>query len=88
VSAGRRCPHCGGDLSRPKVSLTERQRKLLEYIAAHRDRHGEAPSLEEMREAMGRRSTSGVHAMLDRLEERGHIARMRGRVRAIEIIAA
>jgi SOS-response transcriptional repressor LexA len=65
--------------------MTRRQAELLRFIetalAANR---GVAPSLEEMRVALGFNSRSSVHRLLVRLEERGHIVRRRG-ARAIEI---
>lgn len=66
--------------------LTVRQRQMLMFIAATIRQTGTSPSIEEMREDLGLASKSGVARMLDALEERGFIRRLRNRARAIEVI--
>jgi repressor LexA len=66
--------------------LTEKQRDLLHFI---RERHREAgvsPSFDEMKEALGLKSKSGVHRLVGALEERGFLRRLPNRARAIEIL--
>jgi SOS-response transcriptional repressor LexA len=69
-----------------RASLTRMQRVLLDFIGRHQAQEGTSPSFDEMREALGLRSKSGVHRLITGLEERGFIRRMPNRARAIEII--
>jgi len=65
---------------------TLRQRDLLQFIEGYLCAHGYSPSIEEMREGLGLSARSGIIRMLDGLEERGHIRRLRNRARAIEVL--
>lgn len=66
--------------------LTPKQHKLLIFIEEFTKEHGHSPSFEEMRLAVGLRSKSGVHALVNSLEERGYIRKMAHRARALEVI--
>jgi len=66
--------------------LTQRQLDLLTYISGHVGAKRFAPTTRDMAAAIGLRSTSGVTRLLDGLEERGFIRRLRGRARAVEVI--
>jgi repressor LexA len=66
--------------------LTERQLALFNVIVAHVKKTGVAPSYVEMRDALGRRSTSTVARLVVALEERGYVRRLKHRARAIEVI--
>ena len=79
------CPYCGRGPVR--IGLTARQTQLVEYLESHRDYQGVMPSYQEMTDAMGLKSKSGIHRMILSLEERGIIRRIPHRARAIEIIA-
>lgn len=66
--------------------LTSRGDELLAFIAGFLMEHGGiAPTYDEMKDALGLKSKSGVHRMLGQLEERGAIRRLPGRVRCIEL---
>lgn len=65
--------------------MTQRQRQLLDFIGAQIAETGVCPSYTEMREALGLASKSGINRLIMSLEERGHIRRLKGRFRAIEI---
>lgn len=54
--------------------LTRKQHKLLLFIDSHLKQTGFSPSFDEMREAMGLRSKSGIHRLISGLEERGSCA--------------
>lgn len=69
-----------------RVAPTQRQGKLLAVIRAYIAEHGIAPTVVEMRQRMGVRSTQGIHRMLVALEDRGQIRRIRRRARAIELL--
>lgn len=62
--------------------LTPRQRELLAYLSA-RD---ECPSFTEMRDALGLSSNGSVQRLIEALEAKGRIRRIRNRHRAIEVL--
>ncbi|NLY51390.1 MAG: transcriptional repressor LexA [Firmicutes bacterium] len=66
--------------------LTERQREVLEFIKERVREKGYPPSVREIGEAVGLRSSSTVHGHLRRLESKGYIRRDPTKPRAIEII--
>src|SRR5205807_8958888 len=65
--------------------LTKKQHELLMYINQRLAATGVAPSFDEMKEALGLRSKSGIHRLITGLEERGFIRRLPHRARALEI---
>lgn len=65
--------------------LTRKQRDLLLYVHDHMSEDGIAPSFDEMKDALGLKSKSGIHRMITALEERGYIERLPHRARALEI---
>lgn len=65
---------------------TQRQGELLAFISGYIAEHGVAPSCDEMKDAMGLASKSGVNRMLNGLEERGLIRRVHFRARALEVV--
>ena len=67
--------------------LTETQRKVMLHLQDYMKAHdGIAPSLAEMATALSIKSSSGLHATMLRLEERGYIRRIKGKARALEIV--
>jgi repressor LexA len=66
--------------------LTRKQHELLRYIHERLKESGVPPSFDEMKEALGLRSKSGVHRLITALEERGFIRRLPNRARALEVI--
>ena len=56
--------------------LTRKQSELLAYLSDHMQRHDVPPSFDEMRDALGLASKSGVHRLVSGLEERGYIRRL------------
>ena len=65
--------------------LTKKQNELLIYINQNLRESGVAPSYEEMKEALDLRSKSGIHRLINALEERGFIRRLPHRARDIEV---
>lgn len=65
--------------------LTERQSDILQAIHDHVEERGYPPSVREICEAVGLRSTSSVHAQLATLEERGYLRRDPSKPRALEL---
>jgi len=68
--------------------LTRKQYDLLLFINRRLEENGISPSFEEMKEALGLRSKSGVHRLITGLEERGFIRRLPHRARALEVLKA
>lgn len=66
--------------------LTKKQHQLLIFIRDHLNDSGISPSYEEMKDALGLHSKSGIHRLITALEERGFIRRLPHRARALEII--
>ena len=66
--------------------LTLKQRELLAFIEERLERAGVSPSFEEMKDALGLRSKSGVHRLIRALEERGVLRRLPNRARALEVL--
>ena len=66
--------------------LTAKQRDLLIHIHEHMQESDIAPSFEEMKDALGLKSKSGIHRLISALEERGYIERLQHRARAIKIL--
>ena len=66
--------------------LTRKQHELLIFIHKHLKKQGVSPSFEEMKEAVGLKSKSGIHRLVTGLEERGFIRRLAHRARAIEVL--
>lgn len=68
------------------VELSDKQQKILSYIKHSVQSKGYPPSVREIGQAVGLRSSSTVHAHLAKLEDAGVIRRDPTKPRAIEII--
>ncbi|MCZ6609449.1 MAG: repressor LexA, partial [Alphaproteobacteria bacterium] len=66
--------------------LTRKQHELLVYINARLQETGICPSFDEMKDALGLKSKSGIHRLITGLEERGFVRRLPHRARALEIL--
>jgi len=66
--------------------LTKKQYELLMFIDKRLRETGVSPSFDEMKEALGLRSKSGIHRLMTGLEERGFVRRLPHRARALEVI--
>jgi|TARA_R110002072_G_scaffold36053_4_gene106131 repressor LexA len=66
--------------------LTPKQYELLLFLHKHLSEEGVSPSFDEMKEALGLKSKSGIHRLITGLEERGFIRRLAHRARAVEIL--
>ncbi len=65
--------------------LTRKQRDLLVFIHERMSAGDIAPSFEEMKEALGLKSKSGIHRLISALVERGYLERLPHRARALEV---
>ena len=69
-----------------KPMLTEKQYKLLMFINKVLKETGCSPSFEEMKDAVGLKSKSGIHALIEALVEREFIKKLPHKARALEVI--
>lgn len=65
--------------------LTRKQRDLLILIHERMESGDIAPSFEEMKEALGLKSKSGIHRLISALVERGYLERLPHRARALAV---
>src|SRR3989344_1635444 len=63
--------------------LTKRQKQILDFINAQIEKHGVAPTLEEMARHFRLASASTVHEHLEALEKKGFLKKKHGQARAI-----
>jgi repressor LexA len=68
------------------MTVTRRQREILDFISGHIDDKGYAPSFEEIAKQFGFQSLATVHEHLTNLERKGYIRRTHNESRAIEIV--
>jgi repressor LexA len=66
--------------------LTEKQYKLLMFINKITKETGCSPSFDEMKNAIGLKSKSGIHSLINALEEREFIKKLPHKARALEVI--
>ena len=66
--------------------LTKKQNELLKFIYEKQREYGMSPSFDEMKDALGLKSKSGIHRMIIALEERGFVKKLPNKARALEII--
>ena len=66
--------------------LQGKSQEILDFIKQQQMEKGYPPSVREICEAVGLKSTSTVHGHLDRLEKKGYIRRDKTKPRAIEIL--
>ncbi len=66
--------------------LTRKQHELICFIEDRLAETGISPSFEEMKDALGLKSKSGVHRLISALEERGFLKRLPNRARALEVV--
>ncbi len=66
--------------------LTQKQKDLLLLIDKKIKSQGVPPSYDEMKDALGLASKSGIHRLITALEERGFIRRLPNKARALEVL--
>lgn len=66
--------------------VNNKQNEIYEFLKTYADNKGYPPSVREICEAVGLKSTSSVHGHLKRLESKGLIKRDPTKPRALEII--
>ena len=76
--------HAREDMDDSKI--TEKQMKVLEYVKEQIKKNGYAPSVREICQALGLKSTSTVHGYLARLQKKGLIQKAALKPRTIRIM--
>ena len=69
-------------------ALSVRQEKVLQFVRDAVRRHGYPPSIREIGEAVGLRSTSSVSHQLEALQKKGYLQRHSGRPRTTELLTS
>ncbi|HAN30012.1 MAG TPA: repressor LexA [Myxococcales bacterium] len=73
-------------MAKSSVDLTARQRNILDYLVEHVNEHGYPPSMREIGQFFGIRSTNGVSDHLRALERKGYISRSAQKGRGIQLL--
>jgi len=66
--------------------LNDKESKLLNTIVKYINENGFSPSIREIGEIVGYKSTSTVYRYLEKLEEKGYIERKENSPRALKVI--
>ena len=66
--------------------LTQKQYKLLMFINKVCKETGCPPSFDEMKDAVGLKSKSGIHSMIESLVERNFLKKIPHKARALEVV--
>lgn len=69
-----------------KKKLTDKQKKVLDFIKEEIEIKGYPPSVRDICSAIGLKSTSTVHGYLERLEKYGYIKRDPLKPRALKVV--
>lgn len=67
--------------------LTKKQAQVLDFVHGYRERHGYAPSLEEIKRKFKLASVSTAHYYLKKLQEAGQLQKEHNQPRAIATVA-
>jgi repressor LexA len=68
------------------MTLTKRQKQVLDFLVAFHDKHGYSPSFEEMARSLKLTSLATVHKHISTLERKGYIRRGYNQSRSIEVM--
>src|ERR1700687_4541317 len=68
------------------MSLTKRQKEVLNYLVGFLNKNGYSPSFEEIAHAMKLTSLATVHKHLSTLEKKGFVRRGYNQSRSIEVV--
>ena len=67
------------------MPITKKQKVALDFISAYKDKHGYAPSLEEIKKHLGLSSVSTAHHHVKALMDAGYLGKEENQPRAINI---
>lgn len=68
------------------MTLTKRQKQVLDFLIHFQDKHGYPPSFEEIAKGMKLNSLATVHKHIETLERKGYIRRGYNQSRSIEVL--
>lgn len=71
---------------RSMKNLSSKQQQVYDFLVDQMAEHGYPPSIREICQGVGVKSTSTVHGHLSKLEEKGYIKRDSSKKRAIELL--
>ncbi len=66
-------------------SLTDKEREIYQYIGMVMEEKGYAPSVRDIQNALGIKSTATVHSYLNKLEDKGYIQKEQGKSRTLRV---
>lgn len=69
------------------MPLTKRQKEILDYLGTFIERHGYAPSFEEIADSFGYSSLATVHEHLGNLERKGYLRKSYNESRSLELVS-
>jgi repressor LexA len=69
-----------------QMGVTLKQKLVLEFVAKYCAEHGHSPSYQEIGDAVGLSSKSGVKRVIDALVERGRLETMPRRARSLVVV--
>jgi repressor LexA len=70
------------------MSLTKRQREILDYVESFLENYGYSPSFEEIARFFGYSSLATVHEHLSNLERKGFLRKNYNKSRSLELVPA
>ena len=68
-----------------KPNLTEKETAVYRYIREATETNGYSPSVRDIQEALGMKSTATVHSYLNKLEAKGYIRKAQGKSRSLRV---
>jgi repressor LexA len=69
------------------MGSTKLQADCLRFVASYSREHGIGPTYQEIADALGYKSKSAAHRVVEGLEYRGLIRRLKNRARGLEVVA-
>lgn len=75
-------------MARRSPGLSERHRKIMQFLSDFQDKHGYSPSIRQIGDSINVKSTSLIDYYLNQLEEMGYIDRQERISRSIRVLKA
>ena len=67
------------------MTITKRQKEVLDFISRYQDKHGLSPSIREICTGLGLKSPGSMYKIIRALEEKGYLESSKGRKRSWRI---
>jgi len=68
--------------------LTKKQKEVIDFISSYEQDFGYAPSLNEIKDALGISTVSTIHEHISNLIAKGFLKRVKGSARSLELLKA